>query len=169
MFEAKRKQDRHAGLNSSKARLLHGPVAFAVETLESRRLLSASIGGTVYNDANGNHVRDGGEAAIIGQQVYLDLQGINTLVAGDPISTTDANGAFSFTGLAPGNYLVRPVPVAGKVTTTPIYGGKFFVQLAANQNVTGDDFGIQSAGTPNFTVNGQLLDKLTELFAGLVL
>jgi uncharacterized delta-60 repeat protein len=157
MYPSNRKQRRNKGLESSKSRLLRGAVSFGLEALESRRLLSASISGTVYNDANGNHVRDAGEVAVVGQQVYLDLQGIDKFVAGDPVATTDANGAYSFTGLAAGNYLVRPVPVAGKVTTTPIWGGKFFVQLGANQDVTGDDFGIQDAATPNFTVNGQLL------------
>lgn len=157
MYQSKRKQGHDRGLESSKVQLLRRAVSFGLEALESRRLLSASISGTVYNDANGNHVRDAGEAAVAGRQVYLDLQGIDKFVAGDPVATTDTNGAYSFTGLAAGNYLIRPVPVAGKVTTTPIWGGKFFVQLAANQIVTGDDFGIQAAGMPNFTVNGQLL------------
>lgn len=132
-----------------------------MEGLERRQLLSAAIAGTVYNDANGNHLRDAAESALPGAQVYLDINGINQFVAGDPVATADANGVYSFSGLAAGNYLVRPVPVAGRVTTTPIYGGKFFVQLGANQTVAGKDFGLQTAATPNFTVNGQLLIAAT--------
>ena len=136
---------------------MESAIRFALEPLESRRLLSASIGGTVYNDSNGNHLRDAGENGIAGAQIYLDLNGIDTLVAGDPEATTDANGGYSFNGLSGGNYLVRPVPTANKVTTTPVWGGKYFVQLGANQNVIGDDFGSQVAGSPSFKVNDQLL------------
>jgi uncharacterized delta-60 repeat protein len=149
--------DRKKAKTFSKRAALDAAVGFAVEPLETRRLLSASIAGTVYNDANGNHLRDAAEVGAAGMKVYLDLNGIDTLVAGDPVATTDATGHYSFTNLAAGNYLVRPVPVAGTVTTTPIWGGKYFVQLTANQNVAGDDFGVQSAGSPNFVVGGQLL------------
>jgi uncharacterized delta-60 repeat protein len=141
---------------SSKREALHAAVAFSVEALESRQFLSASISGTVFNDPNGNNTMLPG-SGISGAQVYLDLQGIDKYVAGDPIVTTDVNGNYTFTGLAAGNYLVRPVPVPGKVITAPVYGGKYFVQLGANQNVTGDTFGIKTVNTSNFTVNGQLL------------
>jgi uncharacterized delta-60 repeat protein len=141
----------------STSNLLHAAVSFTVEALESRQLLSAGIGGTVFSDAAGNNTMLPG-SGIAGAQVYLDLQGIDKLVAGDPVVTTDANGNYTFTGLAAGNYLVRPVPVAGKVIDAPVYGGKYFVQLSANQVVTGDNFAIQNISTvPNFTVNGQIL------------
>ena len=95
----------------SKQAALRAAASFGIETLEARQLLSgASIAGTVYNDTNANHQRDAGEVVVVGQQVYLDLQGIDSFVAGDPTATTNANGAYSFTNLAAGNYLVRPVP-----------------------------------------------------------
>ncbi len=118
----------------------------------------ASIRGTVYNDANGNGLRDPGEAPVTGRQVYLDLNGIGVFAAGDPISTTDANGAYAFVNLAPKNYLVRLVPQSGLVISMPLYGGKYFVPLGQNQVVTGDDFGTQAIGAPNFPLpDGQLL------------
>ena len=118
----------------------------------------ATIRGTVYNDANGNGVRDNGEAPVAGRQVYLDLNGIGVFANGDPVSTTDANGAYSFTNLTPKNYLVRLVPQSGLVVTMPLYGGKYFVQLGQNQVVSGDDFGTQAVGAPNFPLpGGQLL------------
>ena len=142
----------------SKQAALQAATSFAIEMLESRQLMSGgTIAGTVFNDANGNRSRDAGEAVVAGQQVYLDLQGIDSLVAGDPTATTNANGAYTFTNLSAGNYLVRPVPQTGKVITSPVWGGKYFVQLAASQTVNGDDFGIQTAGSPNFTVSGKLL------------
>jgi uncharacterized delta-60 repeat protein len=141
---------------SSTRASLQAAISFTVEALESRQLLSGSISGTVFNDINGNGAMLPG-SGIAGAQVYLDLQGIDKFVAGDPVATTDGAGNYGFTGLAAANYLVRPVPVAGKVITAPIFGGKYFVQLGANQNVTGDTFGVQAARTPNFTLNGQLL------------
>jgi uncharacterized delta-60 repeat protein len=41
------------------------------------------------------------------------------------------------------------MPQAGSVITSPVYGGKYFVQLAANQHVAGDDFGTQDISTPS--------------------
>ena len=110
-----------------------------------------SISGTVFNDANDNGVQDGSvfpdyvsEPPVAGRQVYLDLNGIGVFANGDPIITTDAAGHYSFTGLAASNYLVRLVPLTGTVITSPVYGGKYFVQLAPNQVVTGDNFGTQA-------------------------
>jgi uncharacterized delta-60 repeat protein len=118
----------------------------------------ASISGNLYNDANGNGQRDPGEAPVAGRQVYLDLNGIGVFATGDPISTTDAAGHYSFLNLPPKNYLVRLVPQAGTVITVPLFGGKYFVQLGANQTVTGDDFGTQAVGSPSFPLaGGQLL------------
>jgi uncharacterized delta-60 repeat protein len=154
---SKLKNVRSRVLRQSKHEALGGAVRFALEALESRQLLSASIAGTLYNDVNGNHLRDVAESGVAGASVYLDLQGIETLTAADPVAITDAQGNYSFTGLTGGNYLVRVVPAAGRVTSTPIWGGKYFVQLAANQTVVGRDFGLQTASSPNFTVNGQLL------------
>ena len=140
----------------SRSNVIRAAVSFAVESLEARQLMSSSISGTVFIDSNANHARDNGEAILAGQQVYLDLQGVDQLVAGDPTATTDATGHYTFTNLAAGNYLVRPVPQAGKVITSPVWGGKYFVQLGTNQNITGDDFGMQT-GVTSLNVAGMTL------------
>src|SRR4051794_7237638 len=44
----------------------------ALEPLEARQLLSSSLSGTIWNDANGNGSRDPGEAPLAGWTVYLD-------------------------------------------------------------------------------------------------
>lgn len=117
----------------------------------------ATIRGMVFSDTNGNGAKDAGELSIAGQQIYLDLQGIDALAAGDPIATTDANGNYSFTNLTAGNYLVRPVPQNGHVTMSPFWGGKYFVQAAKGQSIGGEDFGIQTVTAPSFLVLGRLL------------
>ncbi len=59
----------------------------------------ASISGFVYHDQNEDGIFDGDESPIAG--VVINLSGP---VPGS--TTTDANGFYSFTGLAPGSYTV---------------------------------------------------------------
>ncbi|WP_390621528.1 SdrD B-like domain-containing protein [Rubripirellula reticaptiva] len=68
----------------------------------------ASIGGFVYIDTNNNGSRDAGETGIPG--VRVQLVPINTIAPQSTLSvTTDGNGSYSFTGLAPGSYEVIEV------------------------------------------------------------
>ncbi|MBX0326164.1 carboxypeptidase regulatory-like domain-containing protein [Oscillochloris sp. ZM17-4] len=72
----------------------------------------ASLGDLVWEDMNGNGVQDSGEPGINGVGVALD----GTDGAGNVVSlttTTDSNGAYSFTGLTPGSYHVTFTPPAG--------------------------------------------------------
>jgi uncharacterized delta-60 repeat protein len=137
--------DNHAAIRRA--------VSFAIEALEGRQLLSASISGTVVNDYS--------TAPVPGAQVYLDLQGVDKLVAGDPVVTTDAVGHYSFSGLSAGNYLVRPLPKAGLAIRSPRYAGDYFLQLGENTIATGKDFSIYKIGSPNFTVNGKVIEAIT--------
>ncbi|MCA9139210.1 MAG: carboxypeptidase regulatory-like domain-containing protein, partial [Planctomycetales bacterium] len=68
----------------------------------------ASIGGFVYRDDNDNGKRESGELGISG--VTVRLVPVDT-IAGQTTQTaiTDASGAYSFTGLAPGVYEVIEV------------------------------------------------------------
>ena len=74
-----------------------------------------TIGDFVWNDLNGNGVQDLSEPGISG--VTLTLTGVNG--AGSAVSattTTDVNGAYSFTE-PPGTYTVTVTPPAGYVAT----------------------------------------------------
>ena len=68
----------------------------------------AAIGGYVYQDNNNNGVRESGETGIAG--VTVRVVPIDT-IAPQAISTTttDATGAYSFTGLVPGQYEIVEV------------------------------------------------------------
>jgi protocatechuate 3,4-dioxygenase beta subunit len=61
-----------------------------------------ALGNFVWNDLNGDGIQDAGEPGMAGITVIL----YNS--AGNPVDTvfTDANGAYLFTNLAPGNYTV---------------------------------------------------------------
>ncbi len=56
---------------------------------------SAQIHGIVFNDANSNRRLNTGESGLAGWTVFLDLNHDGALDPGDPVTTTDANGATS--------------------------------------------------------------------------
>ncbi|MEO8620457.1 MAG: SdrD B-like domain-containing protein [bacterium] len=67
-----------------------------------------AIGDFVWNDVNGNGVQDSGEPGIPGVTVNLS-NGATT--------TTDANGAYAFTNLLPGDYTVTVATPSGYVAS----------------------------------------------------
>ncbi|HEV2971329.1 MAG TPA: DUF4214 domain-containing protein, partial [Pirellulales bacterium] len=79
-----------------------------------------AIRGTVFDDVNVNGRQDAGEDGLAGITVFVDVDGTGVPDASNPSTTTDANGAFSFNGLAPGAYTVGQVlPSLGVTATTP--------------------------------------------------
>jgi hypothetical protein len=69
----------------------------------------ATIGGIVWNDLNGNGIRDAGESGMAGVGVNLHSSTDGTIGNSDDVScgtaVTDANGSYSFTGVSDGlNY-----------------------------------------------------------------
>src|SRR5581483_10340167 len=66
----------------------------AVQALEQRVLLSGSISGTLWNDANGNGVQDTGETGLANWTVYLDQNRNRVQDAGEATTTTDGTGHY---------------------------------------------------------------------------
>jgi hypothetical protein len=89
------------------------------------------IFGRVFNDLNNNGVFDAGslESGIPNVTVYLDLTGSGSYVAGDPTATTDSQGYYHFSDVAPGNYTLRQIAPSG-YTATP---ASFAVSVSAGQ------------------------------------
>jgi hypothetical protein len=77
------------------------------------------ISGTVFNDANGNGVRDSGEAGLANSRVFLDANNDGDFDAGEPNVFTGTSGAYDFNGLPAGTYSVRVQPRPGVVLTSP--------------------------------------------------
>ena len=72
-------------------------------------LLPSSISGRVHADTDGDCVLDPGETTLAGVTIYLlDASGARI-----DETTTDVNGEYEFTGLAPGVYGVEEVQPAG--------------------------------------------------------
>jgi hypothetical protein len=77
-----------------------GPEIWSVGTPASTN--NGSISGTVFTDANANGVLDAGETGMANLVVFIDANGNGILDANEKYTTTDANGHYSFTGLASG-------------------------------------------------------------------
>ncbi|HEX8913863.1 MAG TPA: SdrD B-like domain-containing protein [Humisphaera sp.] len=113
---------------------------------------TATIGGQVFHDLNANGAADGADAGLAGRTVYLDLDGSGTLNAGDRTTTTDADGGYSFAGLATGrSYKVRQVVPSGWTGSAPS-GSVYTVTPTAGQVVGGKDFGAYTTGSVKGTL-----------------
>ncbi len=111
---------------------------------------NASIGDFIWNDLNGDGNQDGGEPGIGGVTVDLiaDLNGNGIKDAGEPVlatDTTDGNGAYDFTGLAAGNYIVEVTDTGAVLTNYALTGGTnpLAVTIIAGQDYNSADFGYQ--------------------------
>jgi SdrD B-like protein len=116
--------------------------------LFGNRALSGTVGGVKFNDVNGNGVRDAGEAGLAGVTIRVtDASGtVRT-------TTSDASGAFSFTGLAAGAYVVSEVVPSGFTQTAPAAPGTFPVTLTTGQAVANLLFGNQAVTGENNTAS----------------
>jgi uncharacterized surface anchored protein len=105
-----------------------------------------TVSGEKFNDANGNGVRDTGETGLSGVTIRVtDATGaVRT-------TTTDASGAFSFSGLAAGTYVVSEVVPGGFTQTAPAAPGTFTVTLTTGQSVTNLLFGNRAVSAPTDT------------------
>lgn len=83
-----------------------------------------AILGIKFNDLNADGIRQPNEPGLANIPILLEsatsTNGVFNAGTGEVATTTDANGAFSFTGLAPGNYvLTETVIPTGFRATTP--------------------------------------------------
>ncbi|HEX8119737.1 MAG TPA: SdrD B-like domain-containing protein [Solirubrobacteraceae bacterium] len=117
---------------------------------------TGSISGTTYEDADfDGTAREGGDPALSGRKVFVDLDGSGSYDAGDPQATTDGSGAFSIGGLRPGAYTVRPVMPADWACSYPS-PCSVEVTVASGGNAAGADFGSYLGAS----VSGEVFDDL---------
>ncbi|WP_159694088.1 SdrD B-like domain-containing protein, partial [Cognatazoarcus halotolerans] len=76
---------------------------------------TASIGDKVWVDSNANGVQDAGEVGKAG--VTVELYTCVDEMPGTLVDTkvTDANGNYNFSGLMPGDYIVKFIAADGSV------------------------------------------------------
>jgi hypothetical protein len=85
----------------------NGITATSTTTVTATTPDLVSITGTVFMDLNADGVQNAGEAGKAGVSVFLDLNGNGLFDTGEPTTTTDTNGSYSFLNLAAGSYTVR--------------------------------------------------------------
>ncbi len=117
-------------------------------------LVPGSVSGTVWNDQNGNGILDTTpttEPGLGGRVVFADANSNGLLDATDPQATTNADGTYTISGIAPGTISVYEVVPAGWRATSPLTGIRSLV-LKNGENVTGINYG--NAEPKNSTISG---------------
>ena len=133
---------RRAARNSSRGRV---PTrTLACEHLEQRTLLTANavvgasidtgqISGSLWNDVDGDGIREQNDLGLAGWTVFLDSNRDGTRDDGEPTATTDALGTYQFLSVSEGDYVVSTeLPISWNVSTDhqAIRGGPQQASLA---------------------------------------
>ena len=116
-----------------------------------------NLGGTLYRDSDVSYSKSDTEARFAGRTIAL-LDGNGNPILdkdGNPVTTTtDENGNYQFTGLAPGNYKVSIVdPTTGDLAgliNTQAYNGRNATEASVtigDSSVQGVDFGFVKPAT----------------------
>src|SRR5436305_11355014 len=77
-----------------------------MECLETRVLLS-SVAGTVWQDRNGDGVKDPIEPGLSGRTVYIDANDNGLLDTGERTAVSAGDGSYQFLSLPAGSYVLR--------------------------------------------------------------
>lgn len=101
---------------------------------------NGAINGLVYRDYDLSGELAANDSKLAGRTVFLDLNNNGILDAGEPSSFTDASGAYSFTSLAAGNFVVRQVLWGGDLLSAPP-SGSFTLNLGPDSNFSNQNFG----------------------------
>jgi hypothetical protein len=142
--------------------------ASVVESLETRRLMAATLTGAVMKDMTGNGLTadDQGLAGVV-VNLYKDknANGIVDAADGAAIGTRTSaagTGAFSFAGVGKGKYLLQEVVGANQVRTGPFLTDTIAVDVTKKKGVYGGnlfanyvkDFDRAAVSKITYNVNG---------------
>ena len=104
------------------------------------RLLFATLGGTVFADADGSATRSSDEGSLKGWTVYLDANADGRYDAGERTTTTGKTGNYTFKDVPSGTAYVGVVAQSGYGETTPgVAGadqGTFDITLQFESDIT---------------------------------
>ncbi|MGH7136247.1 MAG: peptidylprolyl isomerase, partial [Pirellulales bacterium] len=121
-----------------------------------------AIVGTVFSDANKDGQLDGGELGLSGRTVLLNIDGSGVADGNNPSTTTNSNGVYYFSDLAPGSYTVDEVVPSGVTLTT---SASATAVVRAGLTALGVNFGEVP---PPFTPDQNYIEQLYHDFLGRV-
>ncbi|MCG8448028.1 MAG: GEVED domain-containing protein, partial [Pirellulales bacterium] len=108
--------------------------------------------GTVFDDVNEDTLRQASEQGLATVTVFIDANNSGALEAGELTSTTNANGAFVFGNIAPGNYNLR-VDLSGNpelAQTSPVFNSPRNVTISGAGTVANLEFGVHNNAVLDF-------------------
>jgi hypothetical protein len=108
--------------------------------------IPVTLSGQVFNDLNGNGVKEPNEPGLPGFLIQLSPNPDGTPTA---TTATDANGNYRFTNLPPGTYQDVEVQQPQRRLTSPA-GGRYQVTVVSGQNVTGRNFGNLDSASKSY-------------------
>ncbi len=120
----------NTGANISDGRALARNGAVTLDTNNITAGLCGTLSGVVFNDHNGDGVREAGDEG---------LAAWHMLVNGVDSATTDTNGNYTIRDLGPGSYTLQEVGQTGWTETLGQLG--FTVILSSGQDINGIRFG----------------------------
>lgn len=112
------------------------------------------LDGVVFDDTNGNGVREGNEPGVAGRTIWIDLNKDGNHEANEPSTSTAANGSYRIDGLPQGEYIIRQVVPERSIETLPPPGNAYVVPLG-EQNLIGIDFGTQTTNEAPIAIDDQ--------------
>ncbi|MCA9097712.1 MAG: hypothetical protein KDA36_04975, partial [Planctomycetaceae bacterium] len=93
----------------------------ALESLETRLLLTGEVEGTFVSDLNDNGIKDPEEDGLPGWTVFVDSNENGVLDPGEISQLTNVDGDFLLTGVPAGLQTIREIPHAGWIPSTGFF------------------------------------------------
>ena len=122
----------------------------AVYVYRSSTPLNNSISGTVWHDYDNDGSIDPGDEMLAGILVYADYNQDDVHQTGEPYDLSDAQGAYTVSGIDPGWIRFRcELPTGWRHTFPETWF--YDLQVYNEQDLTGYDFGIRVSPPPLFT------------------
>ncbi|WP_197527007.1 S8 family serine peptidase [Pirellulimonas nuda] len=104
-----------------------------------------TVSGVVYNDLNGNGLRDNGEPGLAGFKVFVEVGAPNGVAdPGEPFAISAANGSYTIQGVGAGQQVVRAEPLAPFAQTDPANNGSRLVNVPRAGSIGGTLFGFRA-------------------------
>ena len=134
-----------------------------VEDFAVSILPPVTVTGTVYDDLNASGVYSTSDTGLGGWTIYDDVNHLGYYVAGDPSTTTAANGTYTLGDVAPGTQLIGEVPQANWYESSPSLlpptDGFLTVVGTNGQTVANENFLNYATMTISGTVSNDLNDS----------